>query len=148
MTMHVTAASPGDLPSIRALLDEAGLPHSDLTDSTQVRFWVARDAGLLGAVGLESFDDTGLLRSLVVSPDARGAGLGTRLVETLEIAAAAAGIQELVLLTQTAERFFSQRGYNRIDRAQAPAAVRTTSEFKSLCPASATCMSKTLSVTP
>jgi amino-acid N-acetyltransferase len=49
-----------------------------------------------------------------------------------------------VLLTQTAERFFSQRGYSRIDRASVPAPVQEASEFRSLCPASATCMSKAL----
>ncbi|HWJ04393.1 MAG TPA: arsenic resistance N-acetyltransferase ArsN2 [Steroidobacteraceae bacterium] len=144
MKAHVSVASPADLPQIRALLDGAGLPHSDLTDGTTVRFWVVRDAVLLGAIGLESFGDAGLLRSLVVSPDARDAGVGTQLVEALETAAASVGIAELVLLTQTAERFFSRRGYTRIDREKAPTAVLAASEFKTLCPASAACMSKAL----
>ena len=39
---------------------------------------------------------------------------------------------------------FSARGYRVIDRATAPADVQGTSEFKSMCPASATCMSKTV----
>lgn len=144
MTVHVEAASAADLPSIRALLEQAQLPHSDLTDATSVRFWVARDGAVIGAIGLESFGTTGLLRSLVVSPRARGSGLGGQLVQALEAAAPAAGIRELVLLTQTAERFFAERGYTRIDRAHAPAAVSTASEFRSLCPASASCMAKTL----
>lgn len=148
MTVRVEAASPADLPSIRVLLDEARLPHSDLTDASRVRFWVARDGLVVGAIGLESFGTAGLLRSLVISPRARRMGLGGQLVHVLETAAAAAGIRELVLLTQTAEPFFAQRGYARIDRAHAPAAVLAASEFKSLCPASASCMSKTLGDRP
>ena len=141
----VEAADRGDLAAVRALLDRAGLPSSDLSETTGVQLWVVRDGErLLGAVGLESFGTTGLLRSLVVSEDARGRGLGGVLVDSLERFAHAAGFAELVLLTQTAEAFFAGRGYAVIARANAPAAVLESSEFESLCPASAVCMSKPL----
>ena len=141
----VEAADRGDLAAVRALLDRAGLPSSDLSETTGVQLWVVRDGErLLGAVGLESFGTTGLLRSLVVSEDARGRGLGGVLVAFLEGFARAAGLAELVLLTQTAEQFFAGRGYAVIARANAPAAVLESSEFTSLCPASAVCMSKRL----
>jgi amino-acid N-acetyltransferase len=141
----VEAAERGDLAAVRALLDRASLPSSDLSSATAVQLWVVRDGErVLGAVGLESFGKTGLLRSLVVSEDARGRGLGGALVESLERFARAAGLAELVLLTQTAEAFFAERGYAVIARANAPATVRESSEFKSLCPASAVCMSKRL----
>jgi N-acetylglutamate synthase-like GNAT family acetyltransferase len=141
----VAVADRGDLAEVRALLDGSALPSSDLSDATTVQFWVVRDGRrVIGAVGLESFDKTGLLRSLVVSKDARGRGLGGMLVASLEGFARAAGLAELVLLTQTAEAFFAGRGYVVIARANAPVAVRESSEFKSLCPASAVCMSKRL----
>jgi amino-acid N-acetyltransferase len=141
----VEAADRGDLAAVRVLLDGAGLPSSDLSAATAVRLFVVRDGKrVLGAVGLESFGTTGLLRSLVVSGDARGRGLGGVLVASLERFARAAGLAELVLLTQTAEAFFAGRGYAVIARANAPAAVLESSEFKSLCPASAVCMSKRL----
>jgi amino-acid N-acetyltransferase len=144
MTIRIDEATRADLPSIRTLLDEAKLPHADLTDDTAVRFWIARGDALIGAIGLETFGACGLLRSLVVASAARGSGLGARLVRTVENAAVAAGICELVLLTQTAEPFFRKRGYAAIDRASAPAELRASTEFQSLCPASATCMSKRL----
>jgi amino-acid N-acetyltransferase len=146
MSVTVEAADTSDLPAIRKLLEDARLPHSDLQDDTTVRFWVARDGEVIGAIGLESFGTAGLVRSLVVSPLARRHGLGDRLVRTLESSAVRAGLRELVLLTQTAEQFFADRGYAVIERSKAPAALRESSEFKALCPASATCMSKALDV--
>jgi amino-acid N-acetyltransferase len=53
-------------------------------------------------------------------------------------------VMQLVLLTQTAQSFFERLGYGVIDRALSPEAVRTSAEFRSLCPASAVCMTKTL----
>jgi N-acetylglutamate synthase-like GNAT family acetyltransferase len=47
-----------------------------------------------------------------------------------------------VLLTQTARDFFAHLGYRVIDRSEAPEEVQGSEEFRSLCPASATCMVK------
>lgn len=144
-TNRIEFAAPADLSAIRALLDEAGLPHADIVGRPGARFWILRASDrTIGAVGLETYGSTGLLRSLVVAPEGRGAGLGGRLVEELETAARRDGLRRLVLLTQTAEKFFAHRGYAVIDRADAPAEVRVSTEFRSLCPASATCMSKDL----
>lgn len=141
----VESAGPGDLVVIRALLEQAALPASDLAGSGRLRFWVVRRGGtLVGAVGLEQHGSAGLLRSLVVAPTERGYGLAGALVRTLEDEARASGIGRLVLLTQTAAEFFAKRGYAIIERAKAPASVRESTEFTSLCPASAVCMLKVL----
>jgi len=62
----------------------------------------------------------------------------------MEAVAGKAGVQELYLLTMTAEPFFAKRGYGRVDRAKAPAALQGTTEFVSLCPVSSVCMMKRL----
>jgi amino-acid N-acetyltransferase len=149
VTTKVECADRADLAAIRALLEREGLPHADLGTGPGARFWVLRDAGhVIGAIGLETYGGSGLLRSLVVAPGARGTGGGRQLVEAVEDAARSRGLERLLLLTQTAERFFAARGYTVIDRATAPDEVRASSEFSALCPASATCMSKTLSPAP
>ena len=141
----IESAAPADLPEIRGLLEQAGLPYADLGSDPNRRFWVLREVDrVIAAVALETYGDSGLLRSLVVAAELRGSGIGGRLVDVLEEAASSTAIRRLVLLTQTAERFFLQRGYVVIDRASAPSELRGSTEFESLCPASAVCMSKTL----
>jgi N-acetylglutamate synthase-like GNAT family acetyltransferase len=142
-TTTIRPATPEDFGAILALLRQASLPTQDLGDTRPVHFWVAEvDGRIAGAGGLEQYGDAGLLRSLVVTPAARGRGLGVELVQTLERAAAGMGISQLVLLTRTSRSFFEHRGYTAIARESAPADVRSSAEFRSLCPASAACMIK------
>jgi amino-acid N-acetyltransferase len=142
---RIEVAGATDRAPIEALLRAAALPTADLGSATDLRLWAARDAGrVVGAIGLERHGTVGLLRSLVVAPELRGHGLGGLLVDALEHDARAAGLDSLVLLTQTAETFFAHRGYARIERAAAPHAVQESTEFRSLCPASAATMIKVL----
>jgi len=139
-------ASGQDVESIRSLLERCDLPTQDVSRS-QPDFTVACDGPLLvGVGGIERFGVTGLLRSVAVSPQHRGMGIGQSLVAALERRAATAGLTELVLLTQTARPFFEHLGYRVIERACAPAPVQQSEEFRSLCPQSACCMAKKLSI--
>jgi amino-acid N-acetyltransferase len=93
-------------------------------------------------VGLEVLGEVGLLRSLAVPQEDRGRGVGTQLTHKAEDYARTLGVQALYLLTTTAPDFFARRGYQRIDRAAAPAPLQATTEFQSLCPSTAVCMVK------
>jgi amino-acid N-acetyltransferase len=141
---EVGAASPADLSAIRALLESSGLPTSDLV-SARPEFAVIRQRGRVVAAGaLQRFGSAALLRSVVVSSEVRGSGLGQRVVSELERVARSAGIEQLILLTQTAAEFFARLGYRVIDRDGAPEDVQKSEEFRSLCPTSATCLAKRL----
>jgi len=107
--------------------------------------WVleARDS-LLGVIALERFGTDALLRSLAVAPEYRKRGLGHELVARLEQDAQADGVEQLVLLTQTAEPFFRNLGYDIIDRRCVSEELKQSAEFRSLCPASAVCMRKAI----
>jgi amino-acid N-acetyltransferase len=100
----------------------------------------------VGAVALERHGNAAMLRSLVVRPDHRGTGLGRALVRHAERCALDEGIEALCLLTTTAAELFTRHGYERIQRAEAPTAVRQSEEFRSLCPGSAVCLLKRLHV--
>lgn len=133
------------MPGIFALLEAAHLPTADLADASAIEFWVCDGVeSVAGVIGLERHGEIGLLRSLVVDADARGTGLGATLVVTVEAAAHARGIRRMVLLTQTAREFFLRRGYAVIARNEAPEAVQSSEEFRSLCPTSAVCMTRLL----
>jgi amino-acid N-acetyltransferase len=141
---QVRIATRQDTESIRLLLEHNGLPTSDLT-SSKPQFIVACEGKAIVAAGaLQFFHACGLLRSVVVASGLRGTGLGRIVVEDLERVARAARIAQLVLLTETAKQFFEHQGYRVLDRREVPQDVQESEEFRSLCPASATCMSKTL----
>ena len=143
--IDICDARPGDLEAALKLLDEATLPVADLDADKFRDFLVARVDGRPGGfVGIEQTGRYGLLRSLVVSPAYRDAGLGRRLVAALESKAAAAGVDEMWLLTIDADRWFEGTGYLRCDRSEAPAAIASTEEFANLCPGSAVLMRKEL----
>lgn len=138
-------AAPDDLSAVLALLKDSGLPHQDV-DSTRLNNFLLAVGGqsVLGVVGLEQYEDNGLLRSLVVRPESRWTGLGVQLAAAMENHARVAGVKTLYLLTTTAADFFARRGYEVTARAEAPAALLSTAEFSTLCPSQAMCMRKTL----
>jgi amino-acid N-acetyltransferase len=93
---------------------------------------------------MERFGAGALLRSLAVAPSYRQRGMGHQLVTLLEREARADGVEQLVLLTETVENFFRAHGYEVIDRRHVPEDIKQSAEFRSLCPATAICMSKLL----
>jgi amino-acid N-acetyltransferase len=138
------SASAADLIAIRELLENSGLPTSDLA-SARPEFAVIRDGGQVVAAGaLQRFGSVALLRSVVVSSELRRSGLGRLVVLELERQARTGGVDRLILLTETAVEFFARQGYRVIDRGAAPKKVQQSEEFRSLCPGSATCMAKCL----
>lgn len=137
-------ADENDIRYVETLLAENGLPSEDVRSKPEC-FYVARvDGDPVGIGGVERCGTHGVLRSIVVESSVRGTGIGTAICAALERTARTEGIERLYLLTTTASGFFANLGYAKIDRADVPAAVRRTPEFDDLCPASATCMRKSL----
>lgn len=145
----IRSASTKDWPTLERLLRDANLPADDIDAGHAEQFLVAENSdatppAISGLIGLQSFGRTGLLRSLVVHADQRGAGTGRRLVAALEKKAGAAGITDLWLLTIDAEVFFWKLDYRIAERSEAPDSIKSTQEYKSLCPGSAHLMHKKL----
>lgn len=128
-----------------ALLEEGGLPVSDLTDKHLEHFFFIGSGGSpMGLVGLEIYGAKSLLRSLVVGKSARTKGIGSALVQHAEEYAFALQVRAIYLLMTTAESFFERLGYRRVERAHAPTPIRSTREFETLCPESSAFMIKRL----
>jgi len=143
--MIFESASPMDESWIRQLLTLCGLPHEDLTPQHLKHFWIMKEKGeIVGTVGLEIHGRSALLRSLAVDPRFRKRGFAQQLTEKAEGYATSLKIEELYLLTVTAESFFLKRGYQKIERNSAPPAIQGTAEFQGLCPVSSVLMIKQL----
>ena len=136
---------PDDLPALKTLLDSCGLPTSDLTEDHLKHFVILGQAGrVAGCIGMEVFGQDALLRSLAVDTMMRGEGYGSRLLQLMEERARDEGVHRLYLLTTSADNFFEHQGYERIDRAAVPEAIRNTAQFAGICPSSAACLFKSL----
>jgi len=141
----VEPARPDDLPAIERLLERCELPTEDIDGSSLAHFLVVRsDALPVGVVGLEPYPPAGLLRSLAVDPGVRGRALGGALVAAIERRASELGLTTLYLLTISAAPFFAARGYTATARAAVPDAVRSSAEFRALCPDTAVCLRRSL----
>lgn len=141
--MNIYPVTQNDFAAAIRLLQQNNLPTEDITDTTPL-FTLYHEGALIGVVGLETIGENGLLRSLCVDETKRTSGSGKQLVSFIENYAKEHGVKNLYLLTTTAAPFFTNRSYHTIDRAGVPAAIRETSEFASVCPASATVMKKVL----
>jgi amino-acid N-acetyltransferase len=144
LSLLIKPARGTDAAAIAALLRAADLPHEDIGPHLE-NFLVARIGDeIVGAIGLEVHGLDALLRSLVVAPELRGKGVGDGLTQTIVARARTVGVRRLFLLTTTAEKFFLRRGFAVVARAIVPPAIAGTAEFRSLCPATAVCMARTL----
>jgi protein-tyrosine-phosphatase/N-acetylglutamate synthase-like GNAT family acetyltransferase len=143
VTITLRDAAPADLAAVAALLTAshlplAGVPH-DLNG-----FVVADDGRIVGAAAVEVWGASGLLRSVAVDPAHQGRRLGAALVERALDRARAAGVEDVFLLTTTAEGYFPRHGFAVVSRDSVPAALRESEEFRGACPASAVLMHRRL----
>lgn len=133
-TIKYAIAGKEDLGIIKQLLSKAELPISDIEDG-KIDFIIASNENdeLIGCIGLERFEKDGLLRSFAVKETWRNKKIGHALFNELLSISRQWGINELHLLTTTAEKFFTSVGFNTVSRDKAPTSIKTTSEFSSLC---------------
>ncbi|MEO8030386.1 MAG: arsenic resistance N-acetyltransferase ArsN2 [Gemmatimonadota bacterium] len=133
-------ADAADRPAVESLLSSESLPIVGVANALS-RFWlVDRDGKLLGMAGLEAYGTAALLRSVLVIPEWRGLGLAGQLVGRVLDDARAVGVQEVYLLTTTAEGYFRALGFVPVARNLVAAEVQSSVEFREACPASAACL--------
>ena len=131
--MRIERATSGDIDAVERLLGDAHLPLDGAAEALSLGV-VARDGGaVVAAAAVERYGDAGLLRSVVVAPAHRGAGLGHEIVTAAEDLARADGVRDLYLLTETAIDWFPRLGYVPVDRPAAAAAVGESIEFTTVC---------------
>jgi amino-acid N-acetyltransferase len=127
-----------------AALAAAGLPVDDLLTAGQSFYQMSDVDGPIAFGGFYVAETEGLLRSIVVLPSRRRGGIGGRLVEFLLDRMKRRGVEQVWLLTTTAEPFFEIHHFKVRPRDKVPAAIAGTREFAHLCPASAVLMCRNL----
>ncbi len=139
-TVLLRSAAKTDLRGLLGLLKELKLPVADV-DNWWPHFTVANSHGVIvGIAGIEAHGAVALLRSVAVSPEWQGCGLGEILVTAALETAAQLRAEDVFLLTMGAETYFPRLGFTVIARDLVPREIQECVEFREACPASAIVM--------
>ena len=135
---QLRAARPDDRSEVEALLRASDLPAVGLVpDLAGFVVVEAGNGGLVGCAGLEEYGGYGLLRSVAVAAEARGAGLGALLTEAIVAEARRRGLRALYALTTTADRYFPRFGFEVIERSAVALPVQRSGEYAEICASTA-----------
>ena len=126
-----------EMEAFRLALFAAGLPADDIAAPDVRPFRFTRRLMPVGYGALEVYGSDALMRSIVVTPNARGDGVGRKIVEWLLAHAARLGAERAFLLTTNARAYFEGLGFEVVDRSLAPRSILTTRQATGLCPVSA-----------
>ena len=141
--MNIVPASQNGFTAAIRLLEKSGLPTSDIDPGKQL-FVMEDGDNVIATVAAEYDYNDALLRSLSVDEEYRNKGVGEQLVSFIENYVQQQGVERVFILTTTAAKFFSKRGYIPVERSDVPEFIKNTSEFGSICPSSAVVMKKSL----
>ncbi|OGU61521.1 MAG: hypothetical protein A2V66_00425 [Ignavibacteria bacterium RBG_13_36_8] len=133
-----------DKERIFQLLQSLRLPLEGIEEHLRNFLVMEINQKIFGVVGLEIYENKGLLRSLGVNYEVQGNSYGKLLCKEILEKAKQLNLDEIYLLTETAEDFFSKQGFEKISRKIVSDRVKESVEFKSVCPQSAVCMHKLL----
>ncbi|ADV66602.1 GNAT family N-acetyltransferase [Deinococcus maricopensis] len=116
--VKLSAATPADHDTIRALLNTCGLTTQSLNFDAPGTFWVARQDGRpVGCIGLEHGQGASLLRSTCVLPEARGLGVGRALVRSALTLATLRGDHGVYLFSNDAPDYWTRLGFSEVPSA-------------------------------
>lgn len=141
MEISYRKAKLSETDAIRSLLEKSELPTESLGRNT-TEFFVAESASrIVGVAGFEFYGRDALLRSVAISADLQNKGIGSRMVDWMLAQAKTRGTKRIVLLTDTAQKFFERKGFEVTNRSAIHnEAMTSSSEFTDACPVSAVCM--------
>ena len=127
--------------TIRKLLERVHLPAESLQTGKTTFYVAEKEGAIVGIAGLEFYGEDALLRSVAVPPELQNRGIGDRITDFMISTARDQNIRRMVLLTETARRFFEKKGFRVVDRSSIDnRALKQSSEFTFACPGSAVCM--------
>jgi amino-acid N-acetyltransferase len=127
---------PGDEPGLARLIVEGNLPPFFIEPFLAAFLVVEHEGDIIGCGCAEMYDESSVIRSVVVSTRARGLGLGLEIARLLEEDARLSGARDLYLFTLDAWRFWQRLGYTDIplDSWYAPARENWQYQFISQFP--------------
>ncbi|MFZ1977125.1 MAG: GNAT family N-acetyltransferase [Bacteroidota bacterium] len=141
MNISYCQATEKDTEALRSLLESHKLP-TETVGMAATDFYIASDNNVLaGVAGFEYYGEDALLRSVAVPASLQNKQIGSQLVDWMLLLAKQKNMRRIVLLTETASKFFAGKGFVIIDRSSLRnEAMKKSSQFCGGCCSSALCM--------
>lgn len=141
--LNIIKARNEHLLDIYSLLNDLDLSIDGVSDHISNFFVLIEENLIIGVIGLEIYEDVGLVRSVGIAKSHQDMGLGKKLVEALELYAFERSLKEIFLFTETAETFFSKHfEFRKIPVSEVDSRIKQSKEY-TLCQTS-TVMIKTI----
>lgn len=137
---HVRHAAGPDLPLIAHMLHSGGLRSGAARERTGRTVVAEVGRTPIATAAWEQVGDDALLRSVAVSTDARGSGVGRFVVAGALRRAAQAGMRDVYLGTEGASDFFAACGFRAVDRDTLPHLIAEHKQLQTECSSDATVM--------
>lgn len=140
--MIIREAQPSDEETIRSILESQKLPTESIGTGRTDFFLAFDDATPVGVAGFEHYGEDVLLRSVAVPFASQKKRIGSQLVDWMIELARREGKSRIVLLTESAEKFFARKGFVTVARSSVDNdAMKQSSQFAGgSCCSSAACM--------
>lgn len=129
--MIVRKAEEKDLLNIQKLIAKAGLREEGIVENLD-RFLVVlnEENEMIGTVGLEKYEQDGLLRSLVLDSPIWTARLSLEFLEVALNYAKEQQIKTVYLCSKGTNALFHQLGFRHINLTAVPETIKQSSHFK------------------
>jgi 4-nitrophenyl phosphatase len=137
---QLRGATGPDLPAIAQLLHDGGQPAGAARERVARTVVAQGDRTVLGTAAWDPAGDAAMLRSVAVSPDTRGTGIGLLVTAAALRGISREGFREVYAVTTEAEGFFAGCGFRAVSREELPPGVAEHRQITRECPASATVM--------
>jgi amino-acid N-acetyltransferase len=141
MNISYRHATEKDTAAVCALLESQRLP-TETVGTTMTEFYLAvENEAIVGVAGFEYYGEEALLRSVAVPTSLQKKRIGSQLVDWMISLAKQKNVKGVVLLTETASKFFSQKGFIPIERLTITnSEMKKSTQFSDCCCSSAVCM--------
>ncbi len=136
------SAVKNDLPAIKQLLQATNLPLDDIEPHIANFEVMTNNSEIIGVAGIESHYPFALIRSVAIAPEHQNKQLGVKIFTALMNKLYPQNFEAYYLLTETAISFFERFGFTEISRENVPIEIKSTNEFKHICPTTAIVMKK------
>ncbi len=131
MSIIVRKAKEQDLLMLQKLLAKAGVREAGIAEHVE-HFLVVTDGAnrIIGTVGIEKYEESGLLRSLVLDSTIWTARLSLEFLEVALHYAKEQNISSIYLCSKGTNALFHELGFRPINLEDVPFPIRKSSHFR------------------